>query len=387
MKRWIALVMPLGMLLFGPWISASAATAAPTGLSCGATVTTSVTLSRDLLNCPVDGLVVGASGITINLNGHRITGTSGDGSGDPNSCLCGINDRSGFNRITLGGGRIEGFFDGADFYGARGVVVHDLISSGHWNNGLLFISVANVLVTDSQFSRSFRGVDIDFDARGDSRGVTVRNTSFTDIAHAGITFFDTFDSTLRNNTMALGGGDYGVEIVNSANNLITHNDIRRWGSDGILVAAVKIISPLPSTGNRVVENDLRNGSTGIELVEVGGGSVRDNLVSGNSVIGTSDRGILVDALTPADPNDPNAHCPCTLLLGVGPAHNRIKDNVSNANTLDGIRLYAPSNLIAGNVANRNGAWGINAWPGNTDGGGNRASGNGEPAQCSGVRCS
>src|SRR3981081_3458550 len=157
MKRLIAVVLPLGMLLVGFPISAPAAAAAAGGLSCGSTVTTSVTLSHDLLNCPVDGLVVGASGITINLNGHRITGTSGDGSGDPNRCRCGINDLAGFNRITLAGGTIERFFDGADFDGARGIVVRDLISRGQWADGLYLLSVANVLVTDSQFSQSFRG--------------------------------------------------------------------------------------------------------------------------------------------------------------------------------------------------------------------------------------
>ena len=42
--------------------------------------------------------------------------------------------------------------------------------------------------------------------------------------------------------------------------------------------------------------------------------------------------------------------------------------------------------IRNNRANNNDGWGINAAPGNVDGGGNRASGNAEPAQCFGVRC-
>jgi parallel beta-helix repeat protein len=384
MKRWIALVMPLGMLLFGPRILASAAAATPTGLSCGATVTTSVTLSRDLLNCPVDGLVVGASGITINLNGHRITGTSGDGSGDPNRCRCGINDQAGFNRITLFGGRIERFFDGADFIGTRGVVVHDLVSSGLWEDGLYLLSVTNVLVTDSQFSQSFRGVDVDFGSRGDSRGVTVRNASFTAIGHAGVAMFGTFDSAVRNNTMTLGGGDYGVEIVNSSNNVIADNQIRRWGQDGVVLVDLPEIDSRPALGNAINDNDLRNGAnTGIELVEVDGGTVRNNLVSGNDTVGTPADGILVDGLTS---RTHDGSCPCDLVIGAGPSSNRIRNNTSNGNAHDGIHLDAPGNLIAGNVANRNGRWGIYAYPGNTDGGGNRASGNGQPAQCSGVVC-
>jgi parallel beta-helix repeat protein len=384
MKRWIALFVPLGMLLFGTSMSASAAAAAP-GLSCGATVTTSVTLSHDLLNCPVDGLVVGAHGITINLNGHRITGTSGDGSGDPNRCRCGINDQGGFNHITLAGGSIEGFYDGADFYAAHGVVVHDLISRGHWADGLYLLSVANVLVRDSRFSQSFRGVDVDFGSRGDSRGVTIRDATFTAIGHAGVAMFGTFDSAVRNNTMTLGGSDYGVEIVNSSNNVITGNQIRRWREDGIVLVDLPEVDSRPSLGNAITDNDLRNGSnTGIELVEVDGGTVRNNLVSGNATIGTAADGILVDGLTS---RTHDGSCPCDLVVGAGPSGNRIKNNTANGNARDGIHLDAPGNLIAGNVANRNGRWGIYAYPGNADGGGNLASGNGQPAQCSGVRCS
>jgi hypothetical protein len=43
-------------------------------LSCGQTVTVSVTLTADM-SCPVsDGLEVGANGIVVNLNGHTISG-------------------------------------------------------------------------------------------------------------------------------------------------------------------------------------------------------------------------------------------------------------------------------------------------------------------------
>ena len=58
-----------GMMALGG--SAQAAT-----LACGDTVTTSVTLSNDL-NCNnKNGLIIGASNITVNLGGHTITGSS-----------------------------------------------------------------------------------------------------------------------------------------------------------------------------------------------------------------------------------------------------------------------------------------------------------------------
>jgi parallel beta-helix repeat protein len=64
----------------------------------------------------------------------------------------------------------------------------------------------------------------------------------------------------------------------------------------------------------------------------------------------------------------------------------IRRNVFELNGDDGLDLDGPSNTAAQNRANRNGDLGIEAHPGVTDGGGNRAEGNGNPAQCIGVRC-
>jgi hypothetical protein len=372
------------------WTAAAATSTASVSLSCGATITTSVKLTKDLLNCAVDGLVVGANGITIDLNGHRITGTFidlPDEDFDENLCYCGINDTAGYHHITLGGGLIKGFLHGAAFYDAHDIVVHDLVSRGHSTDALRFWKVANVLVADSQFSDSFRGVDVFFDAAAQryNRGVTVRNSSFADIGHAGIAFFGTYDSVVRDTTMALGGGETGIEVVNSSNILMTHNRVRGWSADGILLSACLCFDSNPAMRNSVVENDLRDGSSGIELVELDGGSVRDNLVSGNVTLGTSDSGIAVYGLTSHDPQ--HAGCPCDLVVGGGPSGNQIKDNTSNGNAVDGIHLDAPHNVVTGNVANRNRGWGIYAAPGNADGGGNQASRNGQPDQCLGVSCS
>jgi hypothetical protein len=56
----------------------------------------------------------------------------------------------------------------------------------------------------------------------------------------------------------------------------------------------------------------------------------------------------------------------------------------------GIQLLGPSTgletSVSHNVALRNGGWGIAAVPGTHDGGGNRAAGNGNPAQCLNIVC-
>src|SRR5690349_13461336 len=84
-------------------------------LACGQTVTVSVTLAADLTGCNGDGLVVGANGISINLNGHRITGTGTAGSrGVWNP---------GNTSVTVKNGAISGFAKGtAWFAGGSGTV-------------------------------------------------------------------------------------------------------------------------------------------------------------------------------------------------------------------------------------------------------------------------
>ena len=45
-----------------------------TAVSCGQTITQSIRVTNDLVDCPANGLVVGANGITIDLDGHTIDG-------------------------------------------------------------------------------------------------------------------------------------------------------------------------------------------------------------------------------------------------------------------------------------------------------------------------
>jgi hypothetical protein len=64
----------------------------------------------------------------------------------------------------------------------------------------------------------------------------------------------------------------------------------------------------------------------------------------------------------------------------------LRANVSSRNGDDGIDVESPATTVTANVANDNQDLGIEAVAGVTDGGGNRASGDGDPAQCVGVRC-
>jgi parallel beta-helix repeat protein len=65
----------------------------------------------------------------------------------------------------------------------------------------------------------------------------------------------------------------------------------------------------------------------------------------------------------------------------------IELNTFESNSADGLRVDSPSATLIDNTANDNGDLGIRAVAGVTDGGGNTATGNGDPAQCTGVVCS
>ena len=60
-------------LAFSAAFSAGQASASP--VSCGDTITTDTTLHHNLVNCPNNGIIIGADNITLDLNYHRSTAT------------------------------------------------------------------------------------------------------------------------------------------------------------------------------------------------------------------------------------------------------------------------------------------------------------------------
>jgi parallel beta-helix repeat protein len=64
----------------------------------------------------------------------------------------------------------------------------------------------------------------------------------------------------------------------------------------------------------------------------------------------------------------------------------LERNTASGNGDDGIDVDTTYAEITKNTANDNGDFGIEAVPGVTDGGGNKARGNGNPLQCLNVFC-
>jgi Right handed beta helix region len=127
-----------------------------------------------------------------------------------------------------------------------------------------------------------------------------------------------------------------ISFEGGTGNVIEHNLVERTLEPGIRVAAFEPETP-PADGNTVRHNVIRGALDGIRVQE----TATHTLLDGNLAVGSADDGI----------------------------------DVANAAT-----------TLRRNVANRNDDLGIEAVTGVTDGGHNRAHGNGNPAQCLNVSC-
>jgi parallel beta-helix repeat protein len=186
--------------------------------------------------------------------------------------------------------------------------------------------------------------------------------------------------------LVFGDSGSGISVDGgSARNHIEENTSFRNGGAGIIIRG----SPFTESNNVVERNSTYQNAQGIAIedsdgnqilenraigngvgIDVGGGfnNESDNRIEGNLVLVNTEDGIRVSASSFG-----------TLLVR----------NRAIANRGDGIDVDNPDPLttLTQNAAIGNSELGIEAETGVTDGGGNRASGNGDPTQCVGVVCS
>src|SRR5262245_39397585 len=84
---------------------------------CGDLITQDTTLDSDLLDCPDDGVVIGAPNITVDLGGHLIDGVAPGPSFSVDTD--GIDNRGGHDGVTVENGAIREFGNGVNIGGFR----------------------------------------------------------------------------------------------------------------------------------------------------------------------------------------------------------------------------------------------------------------------------
>jgi Right handed beta helix region len=153
-------------------------------------------------------------------------------------------------------------------------------------------------------------------------------------------------------------GDLALFMAASDRNVIRHNKARGNPEDGMIIEGDR---------NEIVRNRLVRNGGGILITTVSRrGTAVGNVVRRNEVRDARASGIGVDCCKPK--------------------RTRISRNYVVGSGRAGIGVGNPSTKLTKNRAVRNGGLGIEAVEGVIDGGGNRASGNGDPRQCVNVKC-
>jgi parallel beta-helix repeat protein len=326
-------------------------------IACGAVLTSSIVLTRDLTNCPGDGLVVGADGITVDLGGHAV---SGDGAQGTSSIDAGVRV-TGRHGVTVRNGKVSAFDRGVAVTDSDHVRVERITGSGMPRSGILLVNSTYSVITGNSLSGNDGGVYLWTDS---SHNLVTGNHAWGN--EQGITVDGARDNTVAANLVERNAGNI---ILIGDRNLITGNAVKNAVGCGDECGYG--ISLESGSGNRIVSN-LVSGNLldGIRISNFFPDAAADgNLVRGNLVTGSTRDGI-------AEGTEGERATTGTVIL----------DNLVYANAGTGIHVRGLGAQISADTAVGNGGHGIDAVDGTLDGGHNRAAGNRTSPQCVGVLC-
>jgi parallel beta-helix repeat protein len=287
-----SLVLSLAIVALGP----SVGTAAAQQPSCGEVVTASVRLEQNL-RCPdTNGLVIGAHGITINLNGHGIH--QGIGFRGPGSA---IDNSGGYDGVVIRNGGLGADGQGIRLAGASNTRIIDVSASGGVSAVRIEGGAGNQILRGD--FRGFGGIDV-----SGSESLRVTDAAVTTAQSFGIRLQGSSGSIARNtldgggiwvqgnddhvaDNVVVGALHAGIEVASGANNIVARNwvvDTRPVFSpedttgDGIRVGAF-------TAGTVIRENiAVGNGEDGIDVESSGARLIR-NLANDNTDLGIDAR--------------------------------------------------------------------------------------------------
>jgi parallel beta-helix repeat protein len=378
-------LLAVALLAAGAVVAAAGPAAAGT-LGCGDIITVDTRLDSDLIDCPDEGLVIGADDITLDLDGHTI---DGDGISpvtcpvEGQACDVGVDNSAGHSGVTVQGGSIQQFNAGV------------LVSGGAEGNRLRRLTISQ---TTSE------AIDV-----GSTANTVIEGNTLTDPGFAAIVVFDSSNAVVSRNT-ASGSSEEALEIGGTGTTVRRNVVSDSAGGIGVFDDA---------TGIRIEQNQLRNVGDGVIVGVAFDTVVRQNAIKAIGGGGRGGFGVLLDGAVRTTVDQNLVHTTGTgpaiyvarLDAPTAPRDNRVTQNHATSDhadgilvdpdatgTLvsgnvavnsgdDGIDVDAPGTTLTGNVAAHNADLGIEAVPGVVDGGGNHAAGNGNPAQCTNISCS
>jgi parallel beta-helix repeat protein len=361
-----------GLIAFG------ASQASASHVSCGDEITADTTLDSDLVDCPNNGIVIGADDITLDLNGHTIDGDGTEAAGcDPKQELCDFGvANDGHDGVTVRDGSVREFGVGVLVGGAKENRVLKISSTGHIFFGVVVGGSSRSVIRRSSLSRNIAPEGDGIGVFGSDR-IRIVHNKIRRNPGPGIHLFDSSKNLIKKNVFSRNGP--AILMEEADRNEVQRNRVTRGG--GILVA--------PGNRNVIARNHV---SRALDSIAVEGG--RDNLVSGN-VVGRA-RGTGIRLGVPPDVfggddtvvrgNLVKRSGDDGFLVAEKDDHSVLKRNIARRNGDDGFDVESDSATLTRNRAVRNADLGIEAVAGVTDGGGNKAHGNGDPAQCTNIAC-
>jgi parallel beta-helix repeat protein len=370
-------------------VASSGAAVAAKQPKCGDKITTDTTLHHDLVDCPNNGIVIGADGITLDLNGHTIDGDGSLTTDCPEDVICDdgvVNE--GHDGVTVAHGAVRQFALGALLAGQRHSRLLDISASKNQFPGIVIGDSARSVVRNSDVFQN--------GLHTDEAGIVLFHSRRTRLLHNSIRhngdiglFMERSDHNLiRGNTLRH-HPESGVNDEGGDRNRISHNLLIRDG-DGIIIGGNRNAV----TRNRVLHSRAgpQSGGNGIHAA-----AGHDNLIAHN-IVGGAATGIRV-SLKPRElegkpgatntvirgnrlrrANDDGLHVMSTARQTV------LRRNRARRSDDDGFDVNSRTTKLTKNRAVRNGDLGIEAVRGVIDGGGNIARHNGDPRQCTNIVC-
>jgi parallel beta-helix repeat protein len=229
---------------------------------CGTTITGDLKLDHDLV-CGGDGLVVGADGIRVDLNGHTLAG-SGAGLG---VLVAGRSD------VTIANGVIRNFGVAVRMNASTGIIIrhNEFIENGEGID-VQAGGVGNTIKDNLFRGHTIRAIML----RGGSSDNDVKNNAFL-ANRIGILVFGATDSGIKDNLVS------GSTLAGLRFNVLATGNVVKDNLLSVNAAALDfVITPTGSaSGNELKSNTLSGNTCGVQGA-ASGNTFKDNTFDGNA---------------------------------------------------------------------------------------------------------
>jgi parallel beta-helix repeat protein len=345
---------------------------------CGDTITTDTTLHHNLVNCPHNGIIIGADDVTLDLNYHTI---DGDGISSP-TCECAVWNQ-GHDGVTVTNGSVREFDSGVLLESASHNRLLGISSSRNLFFGIVVFESSRSVVRNSSGSNNLP-------PEGDGMGVF--SSHHVRILHSsfrrnppfgpGLHVADSSHNLIKGNVFSR-NPDVAISLENADRNRVRGNRcVRNGACIGVGPGNRNVIAR-----NRVAHARPSESAEGVAIVVDGGDR---NVIANNSVRDVPGRAISVGFIAAVGNvvrgNDIRGAGEDGVHVVAKAKHTLLRRNRVRHSKDDGFDVEGRRSKVTRNEARRNGDLGIEAVRGVTDGGGNKASGNGDPRQCTNIVC-